>query len=121
MNTTNNKGQTIGGSADILARYSRMNDNNNTISRTERRRIEREMNKLWDVALNNPKYGICCICGKPYNNHGNNARPFKDGRCCNECDNKYVIPYRAAHYDEYVAQWHLSEEEAHYNIRRFYK
>ena len=119
MKTNIINGQTLGGSADIFARSSKMNNSINTISRKERRRIKREMNKLWDVSLNNPKYGICCICGKPYNNHGNNARPLMDGRCCDECDSKYVIPYRIAHHDEYTAQFKRSEAEIQNNLAMF--
>lgn len=91
-----------------------MNKLNQT--RRERREIERMMKEMYDIALNNPKHGICCICGKPYHNHGNNARPFKDGRCCDECDSKYVLPYRIAHYDEYQAQMRLSEAEIKKNL-----
>lgn len=38
--------------------------------------------------------GICCICGKPYKRIGSNAFPIEMGRCCDECDNKIVIPTR---------------------------
>lgn len=88
------------------------------LSRRERRQAERMMNKLWDKALNNPKHGVCCICGKPYHNHGNNARPFMNGRCCDECDSKYVIPYRMLHYKEYQAQMSLSEAEVTWNLEK---
>lgn len=37
---------------------------------------------------------ICCICGRPYKDYGNNAWPVKDGRCCNECNSNAVIPTR---------------------------
>ena len=54
----------------------------------------------------------CCICGKiieDYTHDSNNPDPLKDengkfladsdGRCCKECDENYVIPFRiAAHY-----------------------
>ena len=49
---------------------------------------------IMDLTLKNEKEGVCCICGKPYDNYGNNAKPFRDGRCCDECDTKVVIPYR---------------------------
>ena len=46
---------------------------------------------------------ICSICSKPILPHpisgwagGNNAEPLNSGRCCDECDSKYVIPYRIA-------------------------
>jgi hypothetical protein len=48
----------------------------------------------------------CCICkgdiekerdpitNKVYWEEGNNAQPYKDGRCCNICNFQLVIPYR---------------------------
>ena len=48
----------------------------------------------------NTKPLICCICKqqiKP-NWHGwaggNNAEPIDRGRCCDDCDKRYVIPAR---------------------------
>ena len=37
---------------------------------------------------------VCCICGEEYTGYGNNAEPYKEGRCCDECNMKFVIPYR---------------------------
>ena len=40
---------------------------------------------------------LCCICGKPFDdelNMGNNALPYREGRCCSKCNRKYVIPSR---------------------------
>lgn len=37
---------------------------------------------------------VCCICGEEYTGYGNNAEPYKKGRCCNECNRKFVIPSR---------------------------
>ena len=36
----------------------------------------------------------CCICKNEIKGYGNNAKPFKNGRCCDECNYKYVIPSR---------------------------
>lgn len=38
----------------------------------------------------------CCICGNPIDNEfGNNPYPVKEnGRCCDKCNYKYVIPAR---------------------------
>ncbi len=37
----------------------------------------------------------CCICGKEFMGYGNNPTPVKEkGRCCDECNGKYVIPKR---------------------------
>ena len=42
----------------------------------------------------NKKEQVCSICGKPYTGYGNNAQPINDGRCCDECNAKVVIPKR---------------------------
>jgi len=42
----------------------------------------------------------CSICGLPIKaeingwDSGNNAEPVNDGRCCNECNSRVVIPRR---------------------------
>ena len=45
--------------------------------------------------MKNPK---CCICGKECENEwGNNPWPIdkdENARCCNECNDNYVIPAR---------------------------
>lgn len=47
----------------------------------------------------------CCICGKTIRGFGNNPDPIKNAsgelfnenaRCCNDCNDKYVVPYRLA-------------------------
>lgn len=43
---------------------------------------------------NKLKKGKCSICGKEYTGWGNNARPVNNGRCCDECNTKVVIPAR---------------------------
>ena len=38
---------------------------------------------------------ICCICGKECKEFGNNPAPVKnEGKCCDECNSKIVIPAR---------------------------
>lgn len=38
---------------------------------------------------------ICCICGKEFEGFGNNPEPVKnEGKCCDECNEKIVIPAR---------------------------
>lgn len=32
----------------------------------------------------------CCICKKTIIGYGNNARPLKDGMCCDECNMKVI-------------------------------
>lgn len=47
---------------------------------------------------------ICCICGAKLKGWGNNPWPIKNGendRCCDECNQKYVIPERI----EYAKDW----------------
>ena len=51
-----------------------------------------------------PEKKICCICGEEYEGYGNNAEPYKEGRCCDECNMKFVIPNR-------LGQKSLDEEE----------
>ena len=39
----------------------------------------------------------CCICGKSFYGNGNNAYPLmrnRENKCCNECNNDYIIPLR---------------------------
>lgn len=35
----------------------------------------------------------CSICERPFTEFGNSAYPFT-GRCCNDCDNRWVTPAR---------------------------
>ena len=38
---------------------------------------------------------ICCICGEESTGYGNNPEPVKhEGRCCDACNRKFVIPAR---------------------------
>lgn len=39
----------------------------------------------------------CCLCGKDIDGYGNNPFPLKEkGKCCSECNMKYVLPARIA-------------------------
>ena len=41
------------------------------------------------------KEHTCCICGKRFAGYGNNPNPIKEeGKCCDECNEKVVIPAR---------------------------
>lgn len=45
---------------------------------------------------NRPDYK-CCICGKTFNDYGNNPAPVNnepDARCCDMCNKEAVIPAR---------------------------
>lgn len=44
--------------------------------------------------VNTTKTSKCCICHRSFIGYGNNAQPYKDGYCCNECNNNFVIPKR---------------------------
>jgi hypothetical protein len=47
--------------------------------------------------LTEAKENFCCICGEPIEGYGNNPEPFMssdDGRCCDGCNLKFVIPLR---------------------------
>lgn len=63
------------------------------VNKPNKSKMELYMDKCFDV-LGNEKDGICCICGKPYDNYGNNAKPFRDGRCCDNCAEEKVRPLR---------------------------
>lgn len=36
----------------------------------------------------------CCICGCEFSGFGNKPDPFPGERCCDDCDNRFVIPAR---------------------------
>lgn len=45
--------------------------------------------------LNEAMDTTCCICGEPLDGYGNNPQPYADdGRCCDGCNIKFVIPAR---------------------------
>ena len=48
-------------------------------------------------SLKEAKEEICCICGEPIEGYGNNPSPYKhEGRCCDACNSKFVMPARLA-------------------------
>lgn len=47
--------------------------------------------------LTEAKEQFCCICGEPIDGYGNNPEPYTsadDGRCCDSCNIRFVIPAR---------------------------
>ena len=36
----------------------------------------------------------CVLCRESFIGYGNNPEPLSEGRCCNHCDEAYVIPAR---------------------------
>ena len=37
---------------------------------------------------------VCALCGEKYEGFGNNAEPIYNARCCDVCNDVYVIPVR---------------------------
>jgi len=57
---------------------------------------------VYGEKLTEAKENFCCICGEPVEGHGNNPEPFMssaDGRCCDGCNLKFVVPMRAVKED----------------------
>jgi hypothetical protein len=47
--------------------------------------------------LTEAKEDFCCICGEPIEGYGNNPEPYMsadEGRCCDACNVRFVIPMR---------------------------
>ena len=47
--------------------------------------------------LTEAKEFLCCICGEPIEGYGNNPEPYlsaDNGRCCDACNIRFVIPAR---------------------------
>ena len=52
---------------------------------------------VYGEKLTEAKESFCCICGEPIEGYGNNTEPFMsaaEGRCCDGCNLKFVIPMR---------------------------
>lgn len=52
---------------------------------------------VYGEKLTEAKETSCCICGEPLTGRGHNPEPFMsydEGRCCDSCNLKFVIPYR---------------------------
>ena len=55
---------------------------------------KRQLKGSSDVHVSNDIYK-CSICGKTFRGFGNNPEPFvHHGRCCDNCNRKYVVPFR---------------------------
>ena len=46
--------------------------------------------KVWREGIES----LCDICHEPFVGMGHNARPLNDGRCCSECNIRYVLAFR---------------------------
>lgn len=52
---------------------------------------------VFGESLTEAKETFCCICGEPVDGYGNNPEPYMqadEGRCCDGCNLKFVIPMR---------------------------
>jgi len=47
------------------------------------------------AAMHMMEVHTCSICGWAYVGHGNDAQPINDGRCCDQCYTRQVVPERA--------------------------
>jgi hypothetical protein len=36
----------------------------------------------------------CCICAREFTEFGNNPEPFEGDTCCDDCNNRWVVPIR---------------------------
>lgn len=62
------------------------------------KQLKTELSSL-DESLDSDK--TCVICHKPFEGYGNNAEPVAEGRCCDECNAKVVIPARIEEMNKY--------------------
>ena len=52
---------------------------------------------VYGEKLTEAKENFCCICGEPIEGYGNNPEPYlsaEEGRCCDSCNVRFVIPAR---------------------------
>ena len=52
---------------------------------------------VYGEKLTEAKEAFCCICGEPIEGYGNNPEPYvsaDEGRCCDSCNVRFVIPAR---------------------------
>ncbi len=56
-----------------------------------------DLQKAIDEHLDKKEKNVCCICGKEFDECGNNPWPVKySGKCCDNCNTTRVIPARNA-------------------------
>ena len=56
----------------------------------------RNMHAPWNHSMNEEK-NTCCICGREFGGYGNNPWPIDpnpEHRCCDQCNEKAVVPAR---------------------------
>lgn len=60
-----------------------------------------DVNAYGEILTEAREANTCCICGETIEGYGNNPEPFKsEGRCCDSCNLKFVIPARVARVKE---------------------
>ena len=74
------------------------------------KQLKTELSSL-DESLDSDK--TCVICHKPLEGYGNNAEPVAEGRCCDECNTKVVIPARIEEINK-----HKKLDEAKENVEQ---
>jgi hypothetical protein len=47
-----------------------------------------------DRSMTSENAHACSICGGLLSGDGNDAEPVSDGSCCDDCNERYVIPVR---------------------------
>ena len=51
------------------------------------------------------KQNKCVLCGKLFSEYGNNPMPLAKGLCCDECNEKKVLPERRKVYSNKSTQY----------------
>jgi hypothetical protein len=56
--------------------------------------VEKKMNESFTQARLDAR--LCCFCGQPFGEFGNNPEPLNpySERCCDDCNARVVIPAR---------------------------
>tara|TARA_R110002020_G_scaffold369320_2_gene581149 strand:- start:3466 stop:3702 length:237 start_codon:yes stop_codon:yes gene_type:complete len=71
---------------------------------------EEILREIWGAPEGEKK--TCCLCGTVFTEWGNNPEPiksFEEGKCCNYCNDKHVIPARIR--DLFVGGRFIPKEE----------
>ena len=86
---------------DPEAEYGKINYTKSIFSEVSRKFVFIVVKQVIDLNITRDLFGDkrkrtdnkekCVICGKEIIGYGNNARPLKEGRCCDECNNKVIL------------------------------
>ena len=61
--------------------------------------------------MNQDELKVCAICDVTFKGWGHNPAPFPGGRCCDDCNHRFVIPARMAPAVFTLAHRFLGEDE----------